>query len=70
MKILEEQADNHQKTRILSIPLEVGDGLAVEFDSLVFWFGIIAKGTLAENAALTMVKVQGKELIVKSMEAE
>jgi hydrogenase nickel incorporation protein HypA/HybF len=70
IKLIKEQADKHQKKRVLTINIEVGDLAAVDFNALTFWFDVIVKGTLAEKAQLNLIKVEGNELIIKSMEAE
>lgn len=70
LKIVKEQANEHQKKQVVRINIEIGDLSAVDFNALTFWFNVIVKGTVAENAKLDIIKVKGRELIIKSMEAE
>ena len=70
LKIVKEQANEHQKKQVVRINIEIGDLLVVDFNALTFWFNVIVKGTVAENAKLDIIKVKGRELIIKSMEAE
>lgn len=70
IQILKEQANILGKKRVLIIHMEVGELSVVDCNALTFWFDVISKGTLAENAKLNLITVKGNSLIIKSMEAK
>ena len=52
-----EQAKQENATKITSIQLEVGDKAGVVIDSLEFACDAVTRGTIAEGAALDIVRV-------------
>lgn len=70
LKTIKATALTHQKQRVHSITLEIGDAFMVDTDALKFWFPIVSKNTLAEGAKLNMIQATGTDMMIKSMEAE
>lgn len=61
LEIIQEQAASNQTyARVKVINLEVGELAAVEESALLFSFDVAAKGTIAENALLKFIIIQGK----------
>ena len=56
VQLLEEQAAVHSYSRVKTVWLEVGPLAAIEPEALLFCFGAAARGTLAENARLEIVR--------------
>ncbi|MGB0683820.1 MAG: hydrogenase maturation nickel metallochaperone HypA [Magnetovibrionaceae bacterium] len=58
--VLEEQAVQHQFSRVKTVWLEIGALSSVEVDALTFAFDVVMKGSIAEEAELKIVDVPGK----------
>ncbi len=59
VQAIEEQATSQGFSRVHAVWLEVGALAAVECEAMRFNFDIITKGTLAEDARLDIVEVDG-----------
>ena len=59
LQAIEEQAGTQGFSRVHAVRLEVGTLAAVECDAMRFNFDIITRGTLAEDARLDIVEVDG-----------
>ncbi|MBP5199974.1 MAG: hydrogenase maturation nickel metallochaperone HypA [Schwartzia sp.] len=57
LDIAKEQAAKEKSARILKIGLLIGEMAGVEEDALRFCFSALTRGTLAENAELSIVRV-------------
>lgn len=71
LEILKEQAERHQYRKVHRVELRVGPRAMVEPSSMVFAFGAVSRGTLAEGALLDIVAVPAKAVCLDcSHEAE
>lgn len=59
VQILEQEAERHAFERVTKVRLEIGQLAAVETEALRFSFDVVARGTLAEGAALEILPVPG-----------
>ncbi|EHL30434.1 hydrogenase maturation nickel metallochaperone HypA [Legionella drancourtii] len=60
LEIIKQNAIAINCTRVKKIVLEIGQLSAVEKDSLIFSFNVIAEGTVAENAELHIIDIPGE----------
>ncbi|MCL9684947.1 hydrogenase maturation nickel metallochaperone HypA [Legionella maioricensis] len=60
LEIIKQNVIAKKGTRVKKIVLEIGQLAAVEKNSLIFSFNVIARGTLAENAELSIIDIPGK----------
>lgn len=61
----------HAKGRkVKRVCLSVGPQACVESQALEFCFGIVAEGTVAENATLEIVPAEGDTFLIKEFETE
>jgi hydrogenase nickel incorporation protein HypA/HybF len=58
-RIIEEQAKEHGFEKVLSVRLEIGKLAHVDPDALIFCFGAVVKGTVAEGARLVIERAEG-----------
>ena len=70
LKIITRQAEKDGFTRALKISLTIGDLSGASIEALEFCFPLVAKGTLAEGAALLFIPTQGSDLRVSSLEVD
>ena len=59
IKVIEEQAAVQKYTKVEKVFLEIGALAGVELDALRFGFGVVIKGTIAEEAKLEIITVDG-----------
>ncbi|MCX6012489.1 MAG: hydrogenase maturation nickel metallochaperone HypA [Chloroflexi bacterium] len=59
VKIVVEQAEKSNLTKITKINLVVGDLTGYAGDSIQFYFDFMSKGTVAEGAELVSKKIKG-----------
>jgi len=59
-KVLEEQAQARNFTRVIQVWLEIGELAGLEVDAIRFSFNVAMKGSLAEDAALKIVEVPAR----------
>ena len=57
MQIVLSEAEKAKARKVLKVCLKIGDLAGVLPDSLSFCFGLLSKGTIVENATLTIEKV-------------
>src|SRR3990167_7587821 len=62
LNVLERQAHENYFHRVKTIWLEIGELAGIEIDALKFNFPVAASHTLAENATLEIVSVEGRAL--------
>ncbi|QMT60922.1 hydrogenase maturation nickel metallochaperone HypA [Legionella sp. PC997] len=62
LEIIKQQANTTQCARIKKIVLEMGQLVAVEKNALIFGFRVIAKGTVAEDAEVSILDIPGEAL--------
>ncbi len=55
--VIEDQASVHDYKRVRTVFLEIGSLACVEPEALRFSFDLVTRGTLAEGAALEIIKV-------------
>ena len=60
VQALEAQAGAAAFSRVHAVELEIGALAAVECEAMRFNFGIVTRGTLAEDARLDIVEVDGR----------
>jgi len=68
LRIAEESARQGHARRILALRLEVGSLCGVVPEALAAAFPVCARGTLAEDAALELRRVPGRELVLRDLE--
>lgn len=68
LKIIEKQAEKDRFSRVTGVTLTVGDLSGASTEALSFCFPLVAKGTLAEGAALRFVATKGRDLRVSSLD--
>jgi hydrogenase nickel incorporation protein HypA/HybF len=56
---LEENARKHKFSKVTQVTLEIGKLACVEPEALRFCFDAVMKDSLAENAELTILEIQG-----------
>lgn len=59
LSIIETEAARQSYQRVTKVWLEIGPFSGVETEALRFSFDVVAKGTLAERAALEIVATEG-----------
>ncbi len=59
VQVIEEQAASQQFRSVEQVWLEIGPLAGVELDALRFGFDVVTKGTVAENARLTIIETEG-----------
>ncbi len=59
VEILAEQARVQNYSRVKTVWLEVGELAGVEVEALRFGFDVTTRGTLADGAALEMIRLPG-----------
>lgn len=60
LEIIQQSAMERNCIQVKKIVLEIGQLIAVENESLIFSFNVIAAGTVAENAELHIIDIPGK----------
>lgn len=60
MQIVEDSARREGFASVRAVRLEIGELAGVEIDALRFCFDVVARGTVAEGAALDIVRVPGE----------
>lgn len=65
MQLIESAADAQGFTRVRSVRLEIGRLAAVETEALRFAFEAVARGSVAEGAALEIIDVPGAAWCMK-----
>ncbi|MBA2653759.1 MAG: hydrogenase maturation nickel metallochaperone HypA [Gammaproteobacteria bacterium] len=60
--IVEEQSRNRSVKKVKAIYLEIGELALIEKSALTFSFELVAKGTIAEGAILSITDVPAKGL--------
>lgn len=60
LEIVETQARQQNFTQVKKISLEIGALSCVAAEALRFGFDVVMKGTLAENAELTIIEIAGQ----------
>jgi len=68
LRIIEKQAEKDGFSHVVSLTLTVGELSGASTEALAFCFPFVAKGTLADGAALAFVPTAGKDLRVSSLE--
>ncbi|MDD5585602.1 MAG: hydrogenase maturation nickel metallochaperone HypA [Alphaproteobacteria bacterium] len=68
VKIVERQAQKERVCRVVTVRVALGDQSCASEESLNFCFPIVAKGTLAEGAALAFIRTAGNDLRVVEIE--
>ncbi len=54
LETVQEQAREHEARKVLAINLVIGERAGIVDDSLSFYFGMMAPGTIAEGARLNV----------------
>ena len=62
LQIVEEAARAQRFRRVRSVLLEIGELSMVEAEAMRFCFDAVSRGTLAEGATLTVIRVLGQAL--------
>ncbi len=65
VQLLEEQAVLQNFSQVEKLRLEIGPMSGVEIEALCFCFDAVSKGTLAENAALEIIRTIGRAWCMK-----
>jgi hydrogenase nickel incorporation protein HypA/HybF len=60
LQILEQQAVEQGYTKITTVRLEIGKLSSVEPEAMRFAFEVVRRGTLAEQAKLEILEIEGK----------
>jgi len=60
LEILQEQAKTQNYSVVKTVFLEIGKLSNVEPDAMRFVFPVVTRGSLAENATLEIIEVQGQ----------
>lgn len=60
VSIVESEARNRQVRRVLAVRLEVGDLACASADAIAFCFDAVTRNTIAEGAALELVRTPGE----------
>ena len=60
VQCLEEQAAQHNYSRVKTVWLEIGPLAGVELEALHFSFDAVTRGTLAERAALNIIETKAQ----------
>ncbi len=60
--------DNREVKEVARVLVNLGQGLGISEDVLKFWFSHFAKGTKLENAVVSVRIVEGRALLVESLE--
>lgn len=60
LQILEDEARAKHFSRVRSVCLEIGDLASVDPEALRFCFDVVVRGTLANDAALVIDRVEGR----------
>lgn len=60
LAIVESEARSHHVRRVRSVRLEVGDLACASADAIAFCFDAVTRDTIAEGAALEMVRTPGE----------
>lgn len=68
LKIIEKQAQKDKFERVVSVTLTVGDLSGASTEAMAFCFPLVAKGSVAEGAALNFVETSGRDLRVSALE--
>ena len=71
VNVAASEAKKYNLGRITKINILLGDGLADHEDSLKFSFGLLSKGTVAENAEIAVkIKPNDFGMKIENMEGE
>jgi hydrogenase nickel incorporation protein HypA/HybF len=70
VEIAEEEAKRHGSARVQSVRVRIGDLAGVARDALLFSYGLVCEGTLAEGSTLVFENGEGLELEVISLEVD
>jgi len=62
LQIVEDAARTQKFRRVRLLVLEIGDLSAVEAEAIAFCFDAVSRGTLAEGARLSVIRVAGQGL--------
>lgn len=54
LEAVQEQATQHEASKVLAINLVIGDRAGIVDDSLSFYFGMLTPGTIVEGARLNV----------------
>lgn len=68
IQIIERQSKEQSFDKVVKVVLSVGDMSGASTESLSFCFPLVAKGTVAEKAALEFINSPGPDLKVKELE--
>ncbi len=68
--IILEQAEQNQLINVKKIHLKIGKLRQIMPDFLEFAFEQVAKDTIAANAKLTIEMIDGKDIILESIEGD
>ena len=68
VRIVEKQAHKECACRVVKVRVALGAQSCASEESLSFCFPIVAKGTLAEGAALEFIRTDGNDLRVVEMD--
>lgn len=60
LQLIEEQARTHGFARVKTVWLEIGQFANVEPESMRFCFDVATRGTVADGAALEIIRVPGQ----------
>lgn len=60
--------DNREVKEVARVLVNLGSGLGISEDVLKFWFSHFAKGTKLEKAVVSVRIVEGRALLVESLE--
>ena len=59
LQIIEDQAAEQKFTSVEKVRLEIGALAGVEVEALKFGFDVVTKHTMAENAVLEVIRLEG-----------
>ena len=62
LEIINDHIHGKKVSRVKTVALEIGQLAAVDPSALRFSFDMVTKGTLAENALLNMVEIEGQAM--------
>jgi hydrogenase nickel incorporation protein HypA/HybF len=57
IRVIEEQAETEQFSRVKTVFLQVGQFASVEPDAMQFCFEVVCRGTIAESAELVIAQL-------------
>lgn len=70
LEIVLAEAEKNKGKKVKGVYLKLGEGSAIEPDSLIFCFELVSKGTIAEEAEIHIERVKGTGFSLDAVEIE